>query len=151
MMPPPYGIVRHLATVREFPGVNTQGMSMVRVDFEAGGLNPPHLHPRASELALVAQGTFYSGFVTTDGRLFARTLEPGDIMVFPRGLVHFQLHIGPGRGILFGSLNSQNPGTQVIPTSLFDTSPGILDEVLLKAFMLTPHQLLSIKARFHNP
>ncbi|KAL5716262.1 Germin-like protein 1-1 [Ranunculus cassubicifolius] len=34
------------ATVLEFPGLNTLGISMVRIDFAPnGGLNPLHTHP----------------------------------------------------------------------------------------------------------
>ncbi|GLT54474.1 hypothetical protein SLA2020_276690 [Shorea laevis] len=34
-----------------FPGLNTLGMSFVRADFDVGGVNVPHFHPRATETA----------------------------------------------------------------------------------------------------
>lgn len=142
------GIARKVASVREFPGLNTQGMSIVRVDFEPGGVNPPHLHPRATEIALVGEGIFYSGFVSSDGQLYAQTLQAGDVMVFPRGLVHFQLHVGKGHGVLFGSLNSQNPGTVLLPTTLFGSY--LPDDILRKAFQLTQEEVHSLKAKFEK-
>ena len=33
--------------VAEWPGTNTLGVSMNRMDFVLGGTNPPHIHPRA--------------------------------------------------------------------------------------------------------
>lgn len=140
------GIARTLASVSQFPGLNTLGMSIVRVDFQPGGVNPPHLHPRATEIALVAEGTFYSGFITTDNRLFARVIEKGDVMVFPRGLVHFQRNVGEVHGVLFGSLDSQNPGTVALPGTLFGS--GIDDEVLSKAFQLSKEEVQALKAKF---
>uniref|UniRef100_A0A803N715 Cupin type-1 domain-containing protein n=1 Tax=Chenopodium quinoa TaxID=63459 RepID=A0A803N715_CHEQI len=34
-----------------FPGLNTLGLSLVRADFGVGGVNVPHYHPRATEIA----------------------------------------------------------------------------------------------------
>ncbi|KAM1401188.1 hypothetical protein ACFX2F_028365 [Malus domestica] len=42
-----------------FPGLNTLGMSFVRPDFEVGGVNVPHFHPRATEIAFVLEGKIY--------------------------------------------------------------------------------------------
>ncbi|MCO5553574.1 hypothetical protein L7F22_007097 [Adiantum nelumboides] len=145
---PPSGVARKLANVREWPGLNTQGMSMVRADFEPDGVNPPHLHPRATEIALVSQGIFYAGFITSNGTLYAATLQAGDVMVFPRGLVHFQIHLGKGHGVLFGSLNSQDPGTIMLPSTLFGSS--IPNYVLSKAFLLSHDEVTSLKSKFQK-
>ncbi|KAI5078859.1 hypothetical protein GOP47_0006530 [Adiantum capillus-veneris] len=145
---PPSGVARKLANVREWPGLNTQGMSMVRADFEPDGVNPPHLHPRATEIALVSEGIFYAGFITSNGTLYAETLQAGDVMVFPRGLVHFQIHLGKGHGVLFGSLNSQDPGTIMLPSTLFGSA--IPDYVLSKAFLLTHNEIHSLKSKFQK-
>ncbi|KAG2682948.1 hypothetical protein I3843_10G008800 [Carya illinoinensis] len=80
-----------------FPGINTLGMSFIRADLKAGGINPPHFHPKATEISYVVQGSVYSG------------LE-GEVMVFPRGLLHFQMNVGDKPATIFGGINSQNPG-----------------------------------------
>ncbi|KAK9912032.1 hypothetical protein M0R45_035906 [Rubus argutus] len=63
-----------------FPGLNTLGMSFVRADFEVGGVNVPHYHPRATETAFVLEGRIYSGFVDTNNRIFAKVIEKAKIL-----------------------------------------------------------------------
>lgn len=130
----------------EFPGLNTLGMSMVRADLKPGGINPPHFHPRATEMVYVVQGRVYSGFVDSTNRVFAKVIEQGDVMVFPRGLVHFQMNVGKSAATVFGCFNSQNPGTQKIPNVLFGS--GINDELLEKAFGLSLDQISKMRRRF---
>ncbi|KAJ7971543.1 Germin [Quillaja saponaria] len=129
-----------------FPGLNTLGMSFVRADIKVGGINPPHFHPRATEIAYVVQGSVYSGFVDSGNRVFAKTIEQGEVMVFPRGLVHFQMNVGDKPATIFGSFNSQNPGTQKIPSALFGSE--IKEDLLEKAFGLSPRQIGVMKRRF---
>ncbi|KAL9248529.1 Germin-like protein, partial [Drosera capensis] len=38
------------ANVEMIPGLNTLGVSLARIDYAPGGLNPPHTHPRATEI-----------------------------------------------------------------------------------------------------
>jgi len=64
-------------------------MSFARADLEEGGLNVPHIHPRATKIAYVVKGRVYSGFVDSTNRVFAKVIEAREVMVFPRGLVHF--------------------------------------------------------------
>ncbi|KAE8666155.1 Germin-like protein subfamily 3 member 2 [Hibiscus syriacus] len=73
-----------------FPGINTLGMSFVRADLKAGGINPPHFHPRATEIAYVVQGSVYSGFVDSNNQVFARVIEQGEVMVFPKDCFIFK-------------------------------------------------------------
>ncbi|KAH6830530.1 RmlC-like cupins superfamily protein [Perilla frutescens var. hirtella] len=130
----------------KFPGLNTLGMSLVRADLKPGGINPPHFHPRATEMVYVVQGKVYSGFVDSTNRVFAKVIEQGDVMVFPRGLVHFQMNVGKSPATVYGCFNSQNPGTHKIPNLLFGS--GINDDLLEKAFGLSLHQISIIRRRF---
>ncbi|CAI0433791.1 unnamed protein product [Linum tenue] len=103
------------------------GLSLGRVDLAAnGGLNPPHHHPRASEIFYLIKGTLYVGFITANPthRLFAKILTAGDVFVFPLGLIHFQWNIG------------QNPGVVTTANTLFGAVPAVLSDVLAKAFQL---------------
>ncbi|KAF3441675.1 hypothetical protein FNV43_RR15590 [Rhamnella rubrinervis] len=129
-----------------FPGINTLGMSFVRADLKVGGINPPHFHPRATEIAYVVEGSVYSGFVDSTNRVFARILGQGEVMVYPRGLMHFQMNVGKKPATIFGSFNSQNPGLQKIPIAIFGS--GINDELLEKAFGLSPKQIEIMRRRF---
>jgi quercetin dioxygenase-like cupin family protein len=133
------------ANPTNFPGLNTLGMSFARTDIEVGGINPPHFHPRATELIHVIQGKVYSGFVDSNNKVFARILEQGEVMVFPRGLVHFMMNVGDEDVTLFGSFNSQNPGLQKIPSAVFGS--GIDEELLQKAFGLSSKQIGTMKRK----
>jgi quercetin dioxygenase-like cupin family protein len=137
------------ASVVQFPGLNTLGISAARIDFAAGGINPPHTHPRASELLLLVKGELYVGFVSSNGSantLFATTLYPGEAFVFPKGLVHFQLNVGKGPALAFAALSSQNPGVQQVAPALFQ--PDIKDEVLEKGFRIDTATVDMIQKRF---
>jgi quercetin dioxygenase-like cupin family protein len=39
--------------VEEFPALNTQGVSHLRLDFDIGGVLPLHTHPLAAETRFV--------------------------------------------------------------------------------------------------
>lgn len=129
-----------------FPGLNTLGVSLVRADFSPGGVNVPHYHPRATEIAYVLEGTIYSGFVDTQGRLFAKVVEKGEVMVFPRGLLHFQMNVGDSNAAILGCFDSQNPGLMKIPSTIFGSD--IKEELLEKAFGLSSKDLRKLKKRF---
>ncbi|GER28916.1 RmlC-like cupins superfamily protein [Striga asiatica] len=129
-----------------FPGLNTLGMSFVRADFDAGGINVPHYHPRATELGFVLEGKIYSGFVDSQNRVFAKVLEKGDVMVFPKGLLHFQMNVGESRATIFGSFNSQNPGLVKIPSAVFGSK--IEEEILKKGFGLDSKELGKLRKKF---
>ncbi|KAK4792160.1 hypothetical protein SAY86_022595 [Trapa natans] len=129
-----------------FPGLSTLGMSFSRAELNAGGVNPPHFHPRATEIAFVMRGRVYSGFVDSANRVFARVIEAGEVTVYPRGLVHFQMNVGDNPAVIFGSFNSQNPGTQKIPVAMFGS--GIDDELLEKAFGMNSKQVGLMRRKF---
>uniref|UniRef100_A0A453M5A3 Cupin type-1 domain-containing protein n=1 Tax=Aegilops tauschii subsp. strangulata TaxID=200361 RepID=A0A453M5A3_AEGTS len=49
----PFGSSVTSGNVAAFPGLNTLGVSINRVDLAPGGVNPLHSHPRAAELVHV--------------------------------------------------------------------------------------------------
>ncbi|CAK7329421.1 unnamed protein product [Dovyalis caffra] len=129
----------NLITADLMPGLNTLGISLARIDFEPnGGLNPPHYHPRGSEVLLVLEGTLYAGFVTSnpDHRLFAKILKAGDFIAFPFGLVHFQLNVEKTPAVAIAALTSQNPGVNTVANAIFGANRPINPEVLTTAFHL---------------
>ncbi|KAK1279446.1 Germin-like protein 8-2 [Acorus gramineus] len=52
--------------VNQIGGLNTLGISLVRIDYAPYGQNPPHTHPRATEILTVIEGTLHVGFVTSN-------------------------------------------------------------------------------------
>ncbi len=92
--------------VDQIPGLNTLGISLVRIDYAPYGQNPPHTHPRATEILVVLEGTLYVGFVTSniENHLFTKVLNKGDVFVFPVGLIHFQFNVGKTNAIAIAGL-----------------------------------------------
>ncbi|XP_006654206.1 germin-like protein 5-1 [Oryza brachyantha] len=142
-----YGAVVTAANVEKVPGLNTLGVSMSRIDYAPGGLNPPHTHPRATEMVFVLQGALDVGFITTGNKLLAKTISAGDVFVFPRGLVHFQKNNGDSPAAVISAFNSHLPGTQSLATALFAASPEVPDGVLTKAFQVGTKEVEKIKSR----
>ncbi|CAH2079807.1 unnamed protein product [Thlaspi arvense] len=133
------------------PGLNTQGIAFARVDYAINGLIPPHTHPRASEFLIVQEGTLLAGFVSSDqdgNRLFSKTLNKGDLIVFPVGLIHFHINVGRVPAVAFTAFNSQNPGLITIANTVFGSNPPINPNVLAKAFQLNPRLVMDLQNRF---
>ncbi|XP_077244429.1 germin-like protein 8-2 [Tasmannia lanceolata] len=140
-----------LVNVLRIPGLNTLGVSIGRIDFAPYGLNPPHTHPRASEIFVVQEGSLYAGFVrggTRKNRLISKILNKGDVFVFPKGLIHFQLNVGKTDAVGIAHFNSQNPGIITIANALFGSNPPISDDVLTKAFDLDKKVVDFLQAQF---
>ncbi|XP_021282061.1 germin-like protein subfamily 1 member 13 [Herrania umbratica] len=137
--------------VDQIPGLNTLGISLARIDYAPyGGLNPPHTHPRATEILAVKKGTLYVGFVTSnpDNKFFTKILKRGDVFVFPAGLIHFQFNIGKTNAIAFAGLSSQNPGVITIANAVFGSNPPINPDVLAKAFKLDKKVVEFLQTQF---
>ncbi|XP_019165020.1 PREDICTED: germin-like protein subfamily 1 member 1 [Ipomoea nil] len=132
--------------VAVLPGVNTQGLTLARVDLAPGGLVPPHTHPRASEVTIVLKGAVLVGFVDTSNRLFTQQLRAGDSFVFPKALIHFLFNMDTMKPALAVSgLSSQNPGAQLTSLATFATKPAVPDEVLKKAFQINGIDVAKIR------
>ncbi|XVE62675.1 hypothetical protein DITRI_Ditri06bG0138500 [Diplodiscus trichospermus] len=147
----PVGSTVTPVNVAQIPGLNTLGISLVRVDYAPdGGLNPPHTHPRATEILVVVEGTLYVGFVTSnpENRLFTKVLYPGDVFVFPVGLIHFQFNVGKSNAVAFAGLSSQNPGVITIANAVFGSNPAINSDVLAKAFQLDINIVKNLQSKF---
>jgi len=137
--------------VDTLPGLNTLGVSLVRIDYAPKGLNPPHTHPRATEILVVVEGALSVGFVTSNGdnnRLFTKVLYPGDVFVFPIGLIHFQFNMGNTNAVAFAGLSSQNPGVITIANAVFGSIPEISADVLAKAFQVQKAEVKHLQSQF---
>ncbi|KAI3497174.1 hypothetical protein L1887_39588 [Cichorium endivia] len=137
-------------SVAELPGINTFGISIARVDFAPGGINPPHTHPRATEILTVLEGSLQVGFVTSnpENRLITKVIEKGDVFVFPVGLIHFQRNVGKCNAVALASLSSQNPGVVTIANSMFGSNPDVDADLLAKAFQVDRNVIYQIQSKF---
>ncbi|XP_051198985.1 putative germin-like protein 2-2 [Lolium perenne] len=136
--------------VAQIPGLNTMGISFVRIDYAPYGLNPHHTHPRSTEILTVLEGSLYVGFVTSnpDNKMFTKVLHKGDVFVFPKGLIHFQFNYGPTPAVVLAALSSQNPGVITIANSVFGSTPSIPNAILAKAFQVEKETVDMMQAQF---
>ncbi|KAF3621179.1 putative germin-like protein subfamily 1 member 7-like [Capsicum annuum] len=151
---PVFGIAATIVDVNSMPGLNTLGITVARFDLELQSISPLHMHPRASALITVLEGTLYAGFLASDptnffrSRLFSEILNPGYVFVFPQGLIHFQYNVGQKKATFLTFLNSQNPGLVMIPKSIFASEPPVPDGILAKGFQLNKTQIAELQNKF---
>lgn len=115
-----------------FPVLTGLAICHSLANFPPGGVNPPHSHPRGTETFFVTEGVITVGLVDTNNKLYLKELKKGDLFVFPKGLVHFQINLSKKNAIAFVSFSSSSPGTQSLPLTLFGS--GIPDIVHTTAF-----------------
>ena len=123
---------------------------MARIDYVPWGINPPHTHPRATEVLTVLDGTLEVGFVTSnpENRHFRKVLQKGDVFVFPTGLVHYQRNVGYDNAVAIAALSSQNPGLITVANAVFGATPDIDGDVLVKAFHLDKAIVSYLQSKF---
>ncbi|XP_030445544.1 auxin-binding protein ABP19a [Syzygium oleosum] len=132
------------AFVSQLPGLNGLGLSAARLDLAPAGVIPLHTHPGASELLFVIRGKILAGFISSANAVYLKTLKRGDIMVFPQGLLHFQVNAGGSTSIAVVSFSSANPGLQILDFALFANNlPSPLVE---KTTFLDDAQVKKLKA-----
>ncbi|XP_039127659.1 putative germin-like protein 2-1 [Dioscorea cayenensis subsp. rotundata] len=150
----PLGVNFTTASVFQLPGLNTLGLTLVRIDYAPGGVNPPHTHPRATEVIVVLEGTVYAGFVSSspNDTLYSKVLSAGDVFVFPQGLTHFNMNYGHSHAVALVVFNSQNPGAIIDANNLFGATPPINDYLLAKSFQLSKETVDELQAKtWPNP
>nr|GMC85126.1 putative germin-like protein 2-1 [Ipomoea batatas] len=116
----PLGSMVTPVNVNNLPGLNTLGISLARIDFAPNGLNPPHTHPRATEVLFLLEGTLYVGFVLSN----------------------------PPPGMKNPLFTSQNPGVITIANAVFGSNPPINPQVLTKAFQVGQNVINYLQAQF---
>ncbi|MCH93338.1 germin-like protein [Trifolium medium] len=133
------------ASVQNLPGLNGLGISAARIDVGFNGTVPMHLHPDASEISIMVEGQMIVGFITPTS-LFVKTINAGDVFVFPQGLLHFQVNSGSGTAVSFSAFTSSDPSMQVLDELLFGNS--LQTATLQKTTLLDPQQIMKLKAVF---
>ncbi|AES67087.1 putative germin, rmlC-like cupin domain-containing protein [Medicago truncatula] len=137
------------ASKKEFPALDGQSVSYAALMYPPGTINPPHTHPRSAELLFLVKGSLNVGFVDTTNKLYTQTLQPGDMFVFPKGLVHFQFNSNTTKSALaFSAFGSANAGTISIASTLFNST--IDDNVLALAFKTDVATVQTLKKGFSS-
>ncbi|TKW10654.1 hypothetical protein SEVIR_6G180100v4 [Setaria viridis] len=135
------------ANVKQVPGLNGLGISATRVDIGVGGVVPLHTHPEGSELIFVVEGTISVGFISAEtNTAYTKTLNKGDLFVFPQGLLHFQINIGNTTAVAINAYSSSNPGLQITPYALFGDT--LRADVVSKVTFINEAEVRKEKAEF---
>ncbi|BBN19409.1 protein MpCupin101 [Marchantia polymorpha subsp. ruderalis] len=134
------------ATVKEFPALTSLGVSVMLLEFQPQAVNPPHTHPRASELMYMLDGILDVAFVDSTGKLYSETVRQGDLFVFPRGMVHHQFNNGTKVAKAVSSFGHPNPGTINLPITLFGTQ--IPNGVLKKSFKVDDQVIALLRSPY---
>ncbi|XP_057782862.1 putative germin-like protein 2-1 [Salvia miltiorrhiza] len=146
----PYGVAVATVSAAQIPGLNNLGMTLMRVDMAANGFFPPHIHPRATELVTVLEGSMEVGFITSypDYNYFTKILQKGDVFVVPVGLVHNVQNLAKGNTVAMVAFNSQNPGITNFPNAVFEAKPAVDTDYLARSFRLDKKTIEDLKKKF---
>ncbi|BBN06626.1 protein MpCupin56 [Marchantia polymorpha subsp. ruderalis] len=103
----------------EFPALTGLGVGMTLLEYKPNTLNPPHIHPRGSELTYVMTGDLDVGLIDSANKLYSAQLQAGDLFVFPQGLVHFQINMSKKQSVrAISAFGSSNAGTISLPSGI---------------------------------
>jgi len=133
------------ASVIELPSLNGLDISAARVDIGPNGSVPMHTHPDATELLIMVQGRVTAGFINLT-EVYVKDLGPTDIMVFPKGLLHFVVNSGAGEAIAFATYSSSKPSFQFLDSVLFGNK--LPTSIIAKTTLLDVSQIKKLKAKF---
>ncbi|XP_021857006.2 auxin-binding protein ABP19b-like [Spinacia oleracea] len=140
-----FDFVGALAIDLTFPALNGLGLSLGRLDIGVGGAVPIHSH-RVSEIILMIEGTIIAGFIDSNNTAYYKTLNKGDVMIFPHTLLHFQVNVGDAPALAFVSLNSANPGFQFTTTSI--GANDLPTEIIQRITLFDAAQVQKLKGLF---
>jgi len=117
-----------IVTQEQWPVLENQDISMMRIRLEPCGFNVLHENPRASEIMYVNKGKhIFVGFVEEDGgRVITNTLKRGDVTLFPETLIHFQQNMGCEDAELISFLSNEDPGYVTIGAETFKFPPHVV-------------------------
>ncbi|XP_030445782.1 germin-like protein 9-3 [Syzygium oleosum] len=147
---PPTAFTVTKASAKEFPALEGQSVSFALLQFPASSVNPPHTHPRGSELLFLIYGSLQVGFVDTTNKLFTQTLQAGDMFIFPKGLVHFQYNFNQTDfAVAVSAFGSASAGLVSVPVAVFETN--IDDGILAKSFNTNVTTIQALKAGLAHP
>lgn len=143
---PPINLSLTYLFSQQFPGLNGLGMSLLSIQMGPGGIVPAHTHPRANEVIVCIEGTVYAGFISTDNKAYTKTIQAGDVFIFPQGLLHFQLNVGKGQAKVLAFFGGSSPGIQTLAFSLFGND--LPSDVVGNVTFLDNNVVKKLKARF---
>jgi oxalate decarboxylase/phosphoglucose isomerase-like protein (cupin superfamily) len=115
------GGTAQVLTVAQLPSLTGTGLSYTLVNLEPCAINPPHIHPRATELIYVISGNkLRAAFAEENGgRVIVNDIGMGETTFFPEGLIHYQQNLSCEPVMFLAALSNEDPGVVSIATQFF--------------------------------
>ncbi|CAF1503246.1 unnamed protein product [Didymodactylos carnosus] len=108
------------ATSKNFPALVSNGMAMTVGYIGPCGINLPHTHPHATEMNLILDGKFQSGFYDFNTNTFVMNeVRKHMVSLFPRGVIHFEQNLNCKPATFVATFNSDVPGVLTIADGFF--------------------------------
>jgi hypothetical protein len=119
------------ANHRTFPALVGAGAAVTIGFLGPCGFNTPHVHPRATELNLVVQGSLMSSFIAENGvRRVDHHQRQWEMAVFPQGALHEEFNPDCGDTVFVASFGNEDPGVGAIAEELFNLPQEVLRAAL---------------------
>jgi len=143
-----YGGSARVLNVDNFPVLSGEGLAYTLITMEACGVNLPHVHPRATELAFyISGGVMRFGFTEENGgRAIVNDIMPGQVVVVPQGLIHYAQNLDCKPAQFISAFNSEDPGVLTVSTRTF----ALPDEVLTVTFNQSPDEVEALRKGLPN-
>jgi len=115
-----------------FPALLTGNGAMTVGVLGPCGANPPHTHPRATELQILVEGgPIFTEFIMENGALPVKNnVSVGMATIFPKGSIHLQQNMGCEPAVFVASFDDVDPGTSLIAQNFFALDQGVVDATL---------------------
>lgn len=110
-----------------FPALIGSGVSMTVGFLGPCGFNTPHIHPRSSEINIVAQGALVAEFTLENGLpTVVNPLEQWQMTVFPMGAMHTEFNPLCTDSVFVAGFADEDPGVQAISPTFFGFQSDIV-------------------------
>ncbi|KAL2903247.1 Auxin-binding protein ABP20 [Bienertia sinuspersici] len=137
----------HNVHTPQFPGLNGMGISMAQERLMVGEVVPVHTH-RVSEVYHLLEGTMLTGFIGTDNKAYYKTLNKGEVIVFPPTLMHFLINVGSIPSFATYTFACETPGTQVVNNAFY--GGNLPSDLVEKITLLDPSLVHKLKKLFNG-
>lgn len=141
--------------VKRMPALRNQGVSFAHYVLEPCGMNSPQMHPRATEMNFVINGTqLEMGFIEENGgSVVVNQLKSGFMGFIPKAYIHWHLNRACEPAEFVAMWNDEDPGVTTIANALFIEMAQATDalETALRMDAAAVDDIASRINQFPNP
>lgn len=110
------------------------------------GMNTPHVHPRATELNIVVQGTLRTTMILeNNARPVENTNTLFQMAVFPQGALHQEFNPDCEPTVFVAAFNDEDPGTLQVADQIFNLQGNVIRAALGGDIVIDGRDLESVR------